>query len=149
MVDEIKCDACQKVVSGKEKNGVCRRSFCMNRTKKKYQQNCFANTVTSLRLYYNQISTRQSSKAGSNKLNDIHSRHTGNSESQLESSSNPIREMKPNIFNLRSEFMDRQEESIKVQVHDSPQDELLKELGDQRKCVIKMKLQIEKLASRE
>lgn len=83
------------------------------------------------------------------KMDDIHSLYTKFSEDRQESLFRSIKEMKQDIFNLSSIFMDNHGESVNVQIHDSSKEELLKEVGDMRKIVNQMALTIEKLAAKD
>lgn len=83
------------------------------------------------------------------KIDDIHSQHTGLSDNGQESLFKSIREMKQDIFNLTSVFMDNHDESVKIQVHDSSKNDLIKEIGDLRKNVNQMSLVVERLAAKD
>lgn len=63
------------------------------------------------------------------KINYIHILHTGSCLNQHETVVNSISEMKQDMFNPSFIFMENHDESIKVHVHDSSRDEILKERG--------------------
>lgn len=81
------------------------------------------------------------------KMDDIHCHHSKISENGQQSLFHSISEIKQEILNLSSIFMDFQDESVRVQVHDSSKVDLLKEVSELRRSVNQMATTIEKFAA--
>lgn len=88
-------------------------------------------------------------KALFNKMDEIYSLHTRNAGSDGESLFCSISEMKQDIFNLTSIFMDNQDDSIKIQFHDPSREGLMKQIGDLRTSVNQMALKVDNLVSKD
>ena len=83
------------------------------------------------------------------KIDDIHSLHNKMSDNVQESLFKSIKERKQDIFNLSSILMDNNDGSIKVQVHDSSKEELIKEMADLRQSVKQMSRRLEEFAAKD